>query len=295
MSATQNSQFTLRDLVVATVIIGLICLLVPSCLAGGHPGGTSRRNTCQSNQHNISLAVLQYAEAKRHFPGYANRLGRMTTTYILPILPYMEKNDIYNVWSKSEGSEAPTEGTVYMSILVCPSSPPAANSIAPNTYVINAGRADLPDDAPAELIEAGGLAVDLTETNPVLMSPKYVEQHDGAAFTLLTTENLQSGSWALTDPSKLYAQTTFLWWNHPPKNTKDYRINQGRTPVGPRSDIIYSRPSSNHPGGVVVSFCGGNVRFLAEDIDYDVYKQLMTPNGAASGDEKNLDITESDF
>ena len=44
-----------------------------------------------------------------------------------------------------------------------------------------------------------------------------------------------------------------------------------------------------------VSFCSGNVRFIAEDIDYNVYKQLMTPNGAASGDTVNRKISDNDF
>ena len=41
-----------------------------------------------------------------------------------------------------------------------------------------------------------------------------------------------------------------------------------------------ARPSSSHPGGVVVVFAGGNTRFLRDDIDYPVYCLLMTPNGA---------------
>jgi hypothetical protein len=43
-----------------------------------------------------------------------------------------------------------------------------------------------------------------------------------------------------------------------------------------------ARPASNHPGGVIVTFAGGNSRFLREDIDYPVYCLLMTPNGANS-------------
>ncbi len=115
------------------------------------------------------------------------------------------------------------------------------------------------------------------------------------ANTVLISENLQAESWALTDAKKLSTASTFLWWNDPPADTRDYRINQGKTPPPKRRERVYCRPSSNHPGGVVVSFCAGNVRFIAEDIDYNVYKQLMTPNGAASGDTTNKEITENDF
>ena len=41
-----------------------------------------------------------------------------------------------------------------------------------------------------------------------------------------------------------------------------------------------ARPASNHPGGVIVAFVGGNTRFLREDIDYPVYCLLMTSDGA---------------
>ncbi len=44
------------------------------------------------------------------------------------------------------------------------------------------------------------------------------------------------------------------------------------------SGLSYARPSSNHPGGVNAMFVGGNVRFIAEDIPYHTYTQLMTSN-----------------
>ncbi len=38
----------------------------------------------------------------------------------------------------------------------------------------------------------------------------------------------------------------------------------------------YAYPSSRHPGGVNVAFCGGNIEFMREAIDPLVYAQLMT-------------------
>jgi prepilin-type processing-associated H-X9-DG protein len=37
-------------------------------------------------------------------------------------------------------------------------------------------------------------------------------------------------------------------------------------------------PSSNHPGGVNVAFCGGQVQFVSDQISPTVYAQLMTSN-----------------
>jgi len=41
-----------------------------------------------------------------------------------------------------------------------------------------------------------------------------------------------------------------------------------------------ARPSSSHPGGVIVTFCSGTNKFISEDINYDVYCALMTPAGS---------------
>jgi prepilin-type processing-associated H-X9-DG protein len=40
----------------------------------------------------------------------------------------------------------------------------------------------------------------------------------------------------------------------------------------------YGFPASNHPNGVNVAFCGGQVDFMAENVEPRVYAQLMTTN-----------------
>jgi hypothetical protein len=54
--------------------------------------------------------------------------------------------------------------------------------------------------------------------------------------------------------------------------------------VGQRpQDIRYARPSSNHPGGVLATFCDGHQQFISEKIDYSVYQHLMTPDDKGAG------------
>lgn len=50
--------------------------------------------------------------------------------------------------------------------------------------------------------------------------------------------------------------------------------------TSPGTDFQNGRPSSNHPGGFLVSFCDGSTRMLSDDIEYRVYCLLMTPDGA---------------
>jgi prepilin-type processing-associated H-X9-DG protein len=59
------------------------------------------------------------------------------------------------------------------------------------------------------------------------------------------------------------------------------RINEnaGGIDSDPTNAASYARPSSRHPGVVVVSFCDGHSTTLNNEIDYLVYCQLMTPRG----------------
>ncbi len=85
--------------------------------------------------------------------------------------------------------------------------------------------------------------------------------------------------------------TTFMWANSggvssvstPPtiSSVVFQPINGDKTNTG-AIDLPHARPASNHPGICVFAFCGGNVRTISEDIDYRVYKQLMTPFGGSS-------------
>ena len=59
-----------------------------------------------------------------------------------------------------------------------------------------------------------------------------------------------------------------------------------------------ARPSSEHNGGVNAAFADGHVVFLKDDIDYQVYARLMSPDGkkcekefykASGGKASNID------
>jgi prepilin-type processing-associated H-X9-DG protein len=134
---------------------------------------------------------------------------------------------------------------------------------------------------------------------------------DGTSKTLLLSENLHTIYWtyaiaqhpsgqgyvqpansAIQDGKHLFG---FVWKNQP---NQFERINGDRyydqpspgppnenSPMEAFADPVYESygyPSSNHPGGVNVAFCGGQVEFMAESIDPLVYAQLMTSNSKRS-------------
>jgi len=68
-----------------------------------------------------------------------------------------------------------------------------------------------------------------------------------------------------------------------------------KLPLGSQSAYYYARPSSYHPGGVNAAFCGGEILFLREDLDYKVYKQLMTSDSKYADDQDKQLLQDSDY
>lgn len=160
--------FTLVELLVVISIIGmLMALLLPAVQQARESG---RRNTCNSNMHNLALAVTGYAGAKGTFPGYCEPLQIVPlgaganpnltppaypTSWIVPILSFLERTDVYDIWrdqnqwSSATALAASTGNTgmppqIFMNILTCPSTPPTSTlNSTPCVYVANSGMIDL--------------------------------------------------------------------------------------------------------------------------------------------------------
>jgi hypothetical protein len=66
----------------------------------------------------------------------------------------------------------------------------------------------------------------------------------------------------------------------PPRDT--YAINVG-TGKGDGTSYDFSRPSSNHPGGVNIAFVSTNVHYMKDSLSYFVYAKLMTADDSKAG------------
>jgi prepilin-type N-terminal cleavage/methylation domain-containing protein/prepilin-type processing-associated H-X9-DG protein len=340
--------FTLVELLVVISIIGmLMALLLPAVQAARESG---RRNTCANNTKQCALALITFAEGKRYFPGYVNSVALNQTnprtatpakqkecTWVVPLLPYLDRNDLYARWNDTNIDWTTVDGTstsgvgaanATLGFLLCPSDPSDAAGGTPMSYVVNGGEysdgsPEPPNPTPTsesdlaawnakvKLIAGGGVCHYniFDRKNPINVKTglDYVVSNDGAGSTVLLSENVHAGDWMIksaqgsTASGRAKKGAAFFWvntaWqaepapasNPPSGGDKPQKINALRTspPLGdtdlPTSPdfntfLALSRPSSNHPGGVNMGFCDGRVSFIGDEVNYEVYKQLLTPN-----------------
>lgn len=309
MNRRMRRGFTLIELLVVITIIGmLVALLLPAVQAAREAG---RRATCTNNQKQLGLAALNY-ESYKKFPGYVNNIGAypqgshagepILTSWVVPLFPHLEQNAVWQKWREGKagidanGDRAPDGGTfedldgdgmadaiVTMNVLVCPSDPPTVTgptNTPPLAYIANCGRLDgHTGDRPEN-----GVFHNLSgAVPPVRVSADFLS-NDGSANTLLFSETVipkeAEGSGSVPPPlswafERAETRLGFVWQTDSSILPQSLIINESKNRALPR-------PVSNHPSGVVATFCDGHVSFLREDIHYYVYVHLMTPNSAAS-------------
>lgn len=239
--------FTLVELLVVISIIGmLMALLLPAVQQAREAG---RRNTCNNNLRNLGVGLQNFAsKGAGRLPGWrdtltlspaptlgGNAVPNYPVSWVVTLLPYLERQDLYGHWRNGDfllaGPMGPTPNPAidpvqhgYLSLLVCPSNPPALNYPPPCAYVVNAGQADMSamfgsagmPSFPADWL-ANGVFFDCFQDSmttmmmdvpmsatcnmgpQVAMSLDYLGSHDGTSMTLMLSENIDAGSYA--DPN----------------------------------------------------------------------------------------------
>ncbi|MCC9640944.1 DUF1559 domain-containing protein [Rhodopirellula sp. JC740] len=129
---TKSSGFTLVELLVVITIIGILMgLLIPAVNSARE---TARRNQCSTQIKNLSLAAIQYENAKGELPGYVQSFGQFTGTadpsdpgntsvaahmkigtWAVALLPWLDAQPTYEHWTEDRypithsGSSGTTE------------------------------------------------------------------------------------------------------------------------------------------------------------------------------------------
>jgi prepilin-type N-terminal cleavage/methylation domain-containing protein/prepilin-type processing-associated H-X9-DG protein len=303
MIRREQRGFTLVELlVVITIIAMLMALLIPVV---GRARESARRTTCMNNQTEIGKAMMLYATTQNFMPPYLTMQTDNTvatpTPYFLGwaqvLMSQLGRDDLAigkiinygNTFVSGPNVKGPN-----LAILICPDDATKIGATnGPLTYVVNGGATNnySPQGLPVNwsangawdyriIIVTNNGAVPSAAVNHT--SIDYIAKHDGAATTISHSENLDATSYVAPAASQANAtsnaiqpQQCFIWDPVSASVGQSPVINQG---IGTN----LARPSSNHPGGAVVTFCDGHVAFIADSINYYVYALLMTSYGGQS-------------
>ena len=304
----EHKGFTLVELLVVITIIGmLMAMLLPAVQAARESG---RNVVCKNRETNLVKALFNFNTSRNRVVGHTEPISvpgsnPVPMPWIVPILPNLERADIYETWIDpvTWQPENLNPSVVHLEVLVCPSSGLPERTLS---YAGNAGRQDNPyiaaDPASAHPLDyrENGLMMNRFAQkldNVSLTQVDLGKIKDGSTNTILLSENLNAESWDTVVPDARnpaanypdYTESevphTIVWSlvpsppTVPPLVGLNRDVDQELLLAGTANQWDYKRPSSNHPGTFNVAFAGGNVRGISDQIDYTVYAKLMTAHG----------------
>lgn len=145
--------FTLVELLVVIAIIGvLVALLLPAVQAARD---AARRTHCSNNLKNIGLALINYADVKKHLPAatqfrpgkpFPNPALGPGGTWVLEILPFIEQQALYDRFDLTKTMDNDANDYLLgtpLPFLVCPGDDnipsggvfPAGNKVDGSGYI----------------------------------------------------------------------------------------------------------------------------------------------------------------
>jgi prepilin-type N-terminal cleavage/methylation domain-containing protein/prepilin-type processing-associated H-X9-DG protein len=236
------------------------------------------------------------------------------------LLPNLERRDVYSLWENTASGQVPV-GTSNpipsIAIFKCPTSPSNNDADPTIAYAGNMGvgvwnRAQSRFDS--VMVDSLGVTNNSTASMnypPARMNLDVISSGDGTSMTSLFAEK---------NGSAYSPQAYYDIRPQPATDTANYLFSpagytqQGTGPIpafglpqiptgtaaspgtgiminspNANNDGLWGRPSSNHPGGILMAFCDGHVTFVRDSIDATTYCHLLTPNtvGARNGGATN--------
>jgi prepilin-type N-terminal cleavage/methylation domain-containing protein/prepilin-type processing-associated H-X9-DG protein len=268
--------FTLVELLVVIAIIGvLVALLLPAVQAARE---AARRTSCLNNATQIGLAIHNF---EFHFealpPGVTNPTGPIRNEpqgthvgWIVRVLPYLEQRVLFDKFDQAAGAYADSNAPIraaQIRPLECPSDGTSmintTGTVARSCYAGCYHDAEAPIDA-----DNHGLLF-------LNSRVKYSDIYDGSSATILLSEALTapdplgwvSGTRAtLRNTGSIEKPSPSL--QHAAAATNDEREKET---IG---SLVVGGFGSHHPGGLNVGFADGSTRFLSQNTEPTILRQL---------------------
>jgi prepilin-type N-terminal cleavage/methylation domain-containing protein len=314
MPAKRVQGFTLVELLVVIAIIStLVALLLPAVQRARE---SARRSSCLNNLRQLALATTEFEERYRRYPGLFDEMpiqqrssgsSERFTTWAVLLLPDLEREPVWRAYAKGERPIP----KIYIEPFLCPSDAKRERAGSVLTYVANGG---LAGPAKEQRPSNGPFLNRLYDNKAAVMEGHwrdgreytliYTENRDSEGYDdigwnglkanpnnvnedHLEREVIESGRDRAWSP-------VFLWQNSneirnayinadpatctsgAPLPVPDTGRWTGGTPECLTIKAQTARPSSDHAGGVNVAFASGRCLFLRENIDYNVFRALMT-------------------
>jgi prepilin-type N-terminal cleavage/methylation domain-containing protein/prepilin-type processing-associated H-X9-DG protein len=309
---TAKKGFTVVELMVVIGIIGMLMgLLLPAVQSAREAG---RRNACGNNIRQIALALVDYGMKKSRLPGWRNAhpngVAANSVTWAVPILPQLERNDIYETYRTGLG--APQQ----ISLFLCPSkgSRDAGDTVI--DYGANAGSTTVNVFPGGTQFNGDGVFYDTLGDVIGAPPPAYtkltksldtISEKDGTATTLLVAESPISRNYGNSTIPLIPAAGVNGGLQSGPLGESavvpvfgvlsagipGLGVAIPDRPINPplQSAAVNERPGSLHPGGAMVAFCDGHTKFIGNELANHVFIQLMTSD--MKWDNVNLNYVSS--
>ena len=275
--------FTVLELLVTIAIATvLMALLLPAVHSARE---SARRVQCESNLRQIGLALHQHHDTIGHLPpGWTLPEGAdIAEGWAMSILPWLEQSalkdrvtDAVSVWTAAAGSRTDNlRITETPSVFLCPS-----DSAEPLFQLFE----DDENQRQAAMMPAGKVLIELPNANyPGVYGtsdPDEIGEIDGGgtfiASHAIRFRDLTNGLSQVTVVAERTARRLPSTWTgfHIHGEDAAGRV-LGFSGLGPNQFAADECEfDSRHPGGINMLFADGHVRFVADDIDASVYRDL---------------------
>jgi prepilin-type N-terminal cleavage/methylation domain-containing protein/prepilin-type processing-associated H-X9-DG protein len=270
--------FTLVELLVVITIIGvLMAMLIPVI---GRVREYAHRVACINNQKQIGLAMTLFATSHGTMPyemsSFQDTSGSYTIGWAESLMSQLGRADLVPSATMTESQLRAKPPNI--ALLICPSDPTKVGATGgPESYQVNGGCSNSLAATPVDWNANGAWNFHVgTVAQNTSIALEFISRHDGTSTTISHSENLDAPTWVCTSTAE---NTQAILWG-PSLGYTATSAGPINLNVGQNYGDTLARPSSNHPGGAVVGFCDGSVKFIQQSMNYNIYATLMTSFGA---------------